>query len=302
MPINAGHEYFEVEKKYLKAEGLEDKIFWLEELIRKAPKHKSSENLLAELRTRLKKFKSQLEKTKKGKGGKKGIKKEGYQVLLLGKTNSGKSCLLEKLTNARSKVSENMFTTKTPVLGTMDYVGVKAQIIDMPSIGSEVFDIGLVHTADCLLIVISDLADLKELRGYWERGRGKIIVVINKVDLLGENERRKLDAKCRATRIKDFVLVSCSNRDGIDELKKMIFERMSVIRVYTQEPGKKPGKLPMVMPEKSTVRDVAEKILKGFSRQIKETRLTGPSAKFMNQKVGLTHVLKDRDIIEFHTR
>jgi len=90
--------------------------------------------------------------------------------------------------------------------------------------------------------------------------------------------------------------------DGIDELKKMIFERMSVIRVYTQEPGKKPGKLPMVMPEKSTVRDVAEKILKGFSRQIKETRLTGPSAKFMNQKVGLTHVLKDRDIIEFHTR
>ncbi len=302
MPINAGHEYFEVEKKYLSADSLEEKIYWLEELIRKAPKHKGSENLLAEFKTRLKKFKAQLEKGKKGKGGKKGIRKEGYQVLLLGKTNSGKSCLLGKLTNAKSRVSENMFTTKHPVLGTMDYEGVKAQIVDVPSVGSQEFDIGLVHTADCLLIVVDDLDDLKELKEHWERNRGDKIIVVNKIDLLNSNGRRKLDAKCRARRIKGFVLVSCFNGNGIDELKKMIFERMGVIRIYTQEPGKKPGKLPMVMKEGATVKNVAEKILKGFSRQIKETRLTGPSAKFMNQKVGLTHVLKDRDVVEFHTR
>ena len=50
MPINAHPEYFKVEKEYLNAQTIEDKIYWLEELIRVAPKHKGSENLLAELR------------------------------------------------------------------------------------------------------------------------------------------------------------------------------------------------------------------------------------------------------------
>ncbi|PIZ80854.1 hypothetical protein COY00_00380 [Candidatus Pacearchaeota archaeon CG_4_10_14_0_2_um_filter_35_33] len=77
---------------------------------------------------------------------------------------------------------------------------------------------------------------------------------------------------------------------------------MDVIRVYTKEPGKTSTKLPIVMESGATVKDVAEKILKGFSRQIKEIRLTGPSGKFANQKVGLSHKLKDKDIVEFHTR
>ena len=56
------------------------------------------------------------------------------------------------------------------------------------------------------------------------------------------------------------------------------------------------------MPEGSTVKDIAEKILHGLSKQVKETRITGPSSKFPNQKTGLDHVLKDKDIVEFHTR
>jgi ribosome-interacting GTPase 1 len=83
MPINASHEYFEAEKKYLKAEGLEDKISCLKEMIRTAPKHKGSENLLAELKTRLKKFLEKLDKGKKIGKGKKGIRKEGFQVVLV---------------------------------------------------------------------------------------------------------------------------------------------------------------------------------------------------------------------------
>ena len=50
MPINASHEYIHAEKNYLNALTLGDKIYWLEEMIRKAPKHKGSENLLAELK------------------------------------------------------------------------------------------------------------------------------------------------------------------------------------------------------------------------------------------------------------
>ena len=48
------------------------------------------------------------------------------------------------------------------------------------------------------------------------------------------------------------------------------------------------------------LKDVAEKIFHGLSDNIRESRVTGPSSKFPNQKVGLNHILKDKDIIEFH--
>ena len=46
----------------------------------------------------------------------------------------------------------------------------------------------------------------------------------------------------------------------------------------------------------------AEKILKGFSSKIKESKIWGPSSKFPGQQVGLQHELKDLDIVEFKTR
>lgn len=301
MPINAGYEFFDAEKKYLAALSLEDKLYWLEEMIRKAPKHKSSENFLAELKTRLKKLKEKAEVNKKKGKGKRGIRKEGFQVVLVGKTGGGKSNLLSKITNATPKVSENPFTTKYPEVGSMNYEGVKAQIVDIPSIGSSEFDSGLVHSADCLLLVVEDISDLKELEPFISRSVGKKIIVINKIDLLSMDGKRKLDARCRGSRLKDFVLVSSYSGEGVDELKKKIFEKMGVIRVYTKEPGKAASKIPIVLKEGSTVKDVGENILKGFSSKVRETRLTGPSAKFLNQKVGLNHVLKDRDVVEFHT-
>lgn len=302
MPINAGYEFFDAEKNYLAALTMEDKLYWLEEMIRKAPKHKSSENFLAELKTRLKKLKEKAEIAKKKGKGKKGIRKEGYQIVLLGKTNSGKSSLLGKLTNANPLIGDYMFTTKEPEIGTMEYEGVRAQVIDVPSIGSEDFDSGLVNNADCLLIIVDNLEDIPECEKSAERNKGDKIIVVNKTDLLDSNEKRKLDARCRGKRLKDFLLVSSYNGEGIEELKKKIFEKMRVIRVYTKEPGKAPSKEPIVLEEGSTVKDVAESILKGFSNKIKESRLTGPSAKFANQKVGLQHKLKDRDVVEFHTK
>lgn len=295
---NQGPEYLSAEKKYLVATEMEDKIYWLEEMIRHCPKHKSSENMLKELRTRLKKFKAKVEKGKKSGKGQKGIRKEGFQVALLGLTNSGKSCLLSKLTNAHSKVNDTLYTTKVPKVGTMDYGGVKAQVIDFPAIEGKDISFGTLNTSDCLLIVVDDLGDVGEVSKYLNRATGKKLVVLNKCDLLSTVERRKVEARMKSKKIKG-VIVSCVTGEGIDGLKEMIVANMGIIRVYTKEPGKEASKDPMVLPEGSTVKDVAEKILKGFSKRVKEARLTGPSGKFSNQRVGLKHVCKDRDVIEF---
>ncbi|MCH7567847.1 MAG: 50S ribosome-binding GTPase [Nanoarchaeota archaeon] len=296
---NQGPEYFAAEKKYLYSQNVEEKVFWLEEMIRSFKKHKGSEKMLAELKTRLNKLREKIEKGKKVGKGRKGIRKEGYQVCLVGKTNSGKSSLLSRITNASPKISGNKFTTAQAELGTMDYEGVRAQIVDLPPLKSKELDYSLVNTADCLLLVVEKLNELDEINNYIIKALGKKIVVVNKVDKLNEKEKRKLEESCRSERL-NYVLISCVSREGINELKKKIFKEMDVIRVYTKEPGKEKSEKPIILPSGSNVRDVAESIYKGFSKQINETRLTGPSGKFSNQKVGLKHRLKDKDVVEFH--
>lgn len=300
MPINAGYEYLNAEKAYLEAQTIDEKILCLEDMIRTAPKHKSSENLLAGLRVRLKKLLEKKEKGKSvGKSSYKSIKKEGYQCALVGLPNAGKSSLLASLTNASPRTSPVPFTTQAAEIGTLHYQGVKSQIIDLPAIGSENFDSGLVNTADCLLLVVEKLDDVRLIEPRLKRAHGKQLIVITKLDLLTDEQRRKLEMTIKSKRL-NAVLISNTTKENIDMVKEHVLQGMHIIRVYTKEPGKQPASIPVVLPEGSTVRNVAESILKGFSARVKETRLTGPSSKFPNQRVGLTHVLKDKDIVEFH--
>lgn len=302
MPVNAGPEYFAAEKKYLAAQTDEQRIAFLEEMIRGAPKHKSSEHFVANLKQRLKKFEERKEKARKtGSSTKKAIKKEGYQCVIIGFPNVGKSSLLEKLTNAKPKISHVPFTTKQPEIGTLIYQGLKTQIVDLPAIGSEGFDIGIVNTADRLLVIIEKLEDIQRVEPHILRAKGKRVYLINKSDLLSIEEKRKLEANIRSKKI-NGLMISTITGENIDILKNKIVNEMDAIRIYLKEPGKPASSIPMIMPTSSTVKDVAEKILKGFSLRIKETKVTGPSSKFPNQKVGLSHVLKDRDIVEFSTK
>lgn len=301
MPVNAGYEYFNAEKKYLAAKTVDEKIMYLEEMIKAAPKHKSSENFVSELKNRLRRFLEKKEKSKKvGKSSIKGVKKEGYQCVLVGLPNTGKSSLLSKLTNARPLISPYPFSTAHPELGTMNYEGVKVQIVDLPGISSEYFDSGTANTANLIIIVVDNLDQISGIDQYLTKANGKKIIVINKSDLLSYEQKRKLQETIKSKKL-NGVLISAETGDGIPTLKEKILQTMNIIRAYTKEPGKKYSPLPIVLPIGSTVRDVAESILKGFSKKVKETRLTGPSGKFPNQKVGLSHILRDKDIVEFHT-
>ncbi len=303
MPVNASYEYTNAEKVYGEAKTLEEKIAALEEMIKVMPGHKSAENLRANLRNRLVRFKEQLERAKKNKrgSGKKGIKKEGPQVALIGLTGSGKSSFMALFTNTRPEIADYPFVTREPLVGTWHYEGARVQIIDLPAINTEYCDLSVVNNADTLLIFLTQLEDLKKIEPLLKKALGKKIIIINKIDFLQEEEKRRLLAKIQSKKI-PAILISIKTQENLDNMMKKIFESLNIIRIYTKEPGKESTKDPFIAKPGTSVSEMAEKIKKGLSKEIRETRIWGPSSKFPGQKVGLSHILQDKDIVEFHTR
>lgn len=303
MPINADFEYANAEQEYQQASTDEQRLVALEKMIRTMPKHKSAEALRKNLRTRYKKLKEEIENKKKARKGKtKGIKKAEMQAVLVGFTNSGKSSILKSLTNAQPKIAGYGFTTTEPEIGTLNYQGCDIQIIDLPPINSEHLNKSIVNNADTILIITEKIEDIKNILNAITNQNTKKIVVFNKTDLYDEGTKRKISENLKSKRY-DFVLVSALTKEGIEELKEKILNSFDVIKIYTKHPGKKEKywDKPVVLYPNSTLENVAEKILHGFSKKVKYAKITGPSCKFPNQKVGLKHVVKDKDVVEFFT-
>ncbi len=305
MPINAHPDYLNAEKKFHEAGTDEERILALEEMLKYMPKHKSAEALRKNLRTRYKKLKADFAKKSK-KAGKKGIKKADMQAVLIGLTNSGKSSILKILTNAQPRIASYGFTTTQPELGTLNFQGCNIQIIDLPPIASENFDKGLANNADVLLVVVEKLHEIKTiLDSIKTNQKAKKIIIFNKIDLHGQDTKRKILETLRSKKY-NFVITSTSTNEGIEDLKEKILNSFNIIRVYTKHPGKKQKQeeenIPIILQPKSTLQDVAEKILHGYSKKVKYAKITGPSSKFKDQRVGLKHVVKDKDVVEFFTK
>lgn len=300
MPINAHPEYLDAEKEYHNAYSPEDKIIALEKMLKFMPKHKGAENLRKNLRTRYKKLKSEVTKNKKKKSSQKGIKKIDMQAVLVGLTNSGKSSILKSLTNATPNIASYGFTTQYPEIGTLHYSGCNIQIVDLPPIASQNYDKGIVNNADTLLMVVEKIDEIPEIIKNINNKNAKKIIVFNKIDLHDENIKRKISETLKSKR-HSFVLTSASTKIGLENLKEKIFKSFKLIRIYTRQPGKKHDEVPVTMSPLSNLHDVAEKILHGYSKKVKYAKIWGPSSKFAGQKVGLKHIVKDRDIVEFIT-
>ena len=288
------------EQEYLVAETKEQKLIALKKMISLAPAHKGAENLRKQLRRRLAKLKYTNEKqAKAGKSKKQGIKKSEMQCILVGIPNTGKSSIFNLLTNQKTKTTPTPFTTYNPKLGTIDFEDLKIQLIDIPPFPNQ--DTGMINSTDTLLITIDNLNQIETTIKHLEKSNAKKIFIFNKVDLLNEQEKRKINATLKSKKL-NFILFSTVNPQNLEELKKIILRSFPIIRVYTKEPRKPATKTPMILKQNSTVEDVAEKILKGMSKKIKKTRIWGPSSKFAGQPVGLEHVLKDKDTIELQIK
>ncbi len=169
MPTNLPPQIVDLEKKYLQAETTLEKIKALEEYLSAIPKHKGTEKLRAQIKTKLSKLKFTYEEQKKRRsatstaGGSYAIKKEGAaQIVIIGVANSGRSSLLSALTNAEPNITSYPFGTIKPIPGMMLFEDVQIQLLEGPALFEGAADgkgwgpkvLSLARNADGLILLI----------------------------------------------------------------------------------------------------------------------------------------------------
>lgn len=329
MAVNLPPQYHDAEARYKKAKTPEEKLAALREMWVILPKHKASEKVQADLKTRISELTDEVEQArlgpKKAAPGTHKVPKQGAgQVVLLGPPNAGKSRLLSRLTKASPAVAPYPFTTREPVPGMMDYEDVRVQLVDLPPITAdhyEPFITDITRGADAALLLL-DLSDddgpaaTQAVIDRLKQSRRELVgtpaadddpttyhlrtlLVANKADDEAADIRLELAKEALGNRF-PLVVVSAEQGTGLGELRKAVYGLLGVMRVYTKQPGKPPDtSSPFTCPIGCTLGDFAGRVHKDFETGLKSARVWGTGV-FDGQTVGREHVLHDKDVVELH--
>jgi ribosome-interacting GTPase 1 len=341
MPTNVTPEYKKAEEAYRAAREPRERLDCLKEMLRTIPKHKGTEHLQSDIKTRIKQLTEELAGPKKG-GKRSGpshvVRREGAaQLCLIGPPNAGKSALHVKLTGSRSDVGPYPYSTHLPVPGMMPFEDIHFQLVDLPPVSAEFFEPWLVNTlqhADGVLLVI-DVADpeclvqvpvvlerLREkkifLRSAWPGLQAEsqhpidedddpfrldlpTVLIANKSDLDPDPEEVKVLEELLGLRF-PALTVSAETGDGLGQIGPFLLEALEVVRVYTKTPGKPADSdKPFTLRRGDTVHDLASLVHKDIAESLKFARMWGNNV-FDGQQVGPDHLLADGDVVELHSR
>ena len=158
-------------------------------------------------------------------------------IALFGKTNAGKSSLINKITNQNiSLVSSVRGTTTDPVYKAMELLPLgpvvfidTAGIDDDTEIGSLRVEktIEILNKMDIAILVVSakDVKDLSFENEWLDRIKRKnkpFVVVLNKIDLLTDEEISKIVKQLKENWNVEILPVSTLNNNDTEKLKNKI--------------------------------------------------------------------------------
>ena len=325
MPTNLPPNYYKIEERYRDAKTNEEKIELLEEMMSVIPKHKGTDHLRADLRRKLSKFKDASDARKKTSRQTSvfQIDKEGAgQVAIVGPANTGKSAFVASVTNATPEVADFPFTTWQPTPGMMPFENIQVQLIDTPALDREFLEpelLDLLRRSDMILILVdlqatpfdqlASTAETLEDSGIIADDRVEhypddrrwytkpILVVVNKCD--DEDQLDDFQVFCELLEGGwSCIPLSATTGFGLENLQRIIFDRLNIMRVYSKAPGKEPDKgAPFVLDIGTNVEEFAGKVHKDFAENLKSARVWG-SSDFEGQMVSRDYVLQDGDVVE----
>ena len=339
MPANLSADYLKAEERYRAATTSEEKLACLEEMFKTIPKHKGTEKMQADIKTRISKLKKEMSSSSKG-GAKRAdwfhVEKQGAgQVVVFGAPNCGKSALVRELTGLHAEVAPYPFTTTQPAAGMTEFEDIQIQLVDTPPVAPEspAWLFHIMRTADILLWML-DLSDDNLLETTEQTAallqKANISLASSKPEARSPNAApdsspspqpptpnpkrclrlgSKSDDQQALDRLAilreligdvEVLPVSAEHHIGLEELKRRLFAMLQIIRVYTKKPGK-PVEMrdPVILPIGATVTDAAYHLHKDFAQHLQFARLWS-GADYDGLRVERSHVLQDKDILEFH--
>ena len=327
MPANLTPQYLEAEAKFKQAKTVPEKINALEVMMAVIPKHKGTEKIRGQLKSRMAKLKEELQKRPTLAKAEQAynIKKEGSaQVVLLGLPNSGKSSLFSKLTQAFSEIGDYPFTTQKPIPGMMKFENLQIQLVDTPPLQLDHIEPGfpnLLRNADVLLVMLDLTEDpvvqMETLQGLLDEMRIKTVgqgsfpsldtgwVSKRALVLMNKCDKKNAMEACRTFEprfgsILPILVISAAEEMNLEELKKEIYQILDIIRVYTKVPGKTADFAePVILKKGSTIEDVALSVHKDFMAKFRYAKIWG-SGKFDGQMVKRDFEVNEGDVIELH--
>ena len=339
MPANLTPEYKAAEAAFRQARDPKDRLTCLKDMLRTIPKHKGTDHLQADIKTRIKQLTDELAGPRKGgaRGGPTTVLHvEGAaQIALLGPPNAGKSTLHGQLTGSHAQTGPYPFTTQYPQPGMLPHQDIHFQLIDLPPISPEHPISWIANTlqpADACLLVV-DLGDpgcveqvmdlhrlLKEkkvtLTPHWDERAAEAdqddllpdpfairlptLMLANKADQIPAlDDELQVFEELIGLRY-PVLSVSATSGHGLGEIGPWLFDSLGVVRVYTKAPGRPPDKdRPFTVRRGQTVYDVAMLVHRDIARSLKYARVWG-EGHFTGQQVGKEHTVSDGDVLELH--
>ena len=239
------------------------------------------------------------------------VRREGAaQIALVGPPNVGKSSILQALSEIQIRTGDYAFTTLRPIPALTRIGGVLVQLVEIPGLiegaaedrGGGRALLGVLRAADAIVYCVragGDPAELTVVRGeVAAAGIDKpAVVAVTRSD---EAEPAAVARVAASAPDLPVVRVSVLDEASLDELRAAIWQLTGLIRVWLRSDGDVAAE-PLALQPPATVADVADAIHHDLGAAAIGARISGPSARFVDQRVGREHPVQDGDTVEILT-